>query len=70
MTWFTFLLGVLVILDANPEGVIYKDLVPEYVDLVRTIYEGWSSISFGYYFWHALDIVSKKISDMVASLPN
>ncbi|KAJ8619515.1 hypothetical protein MRB53_028044 [Persea americana] len=31
--------GVLVILDANPEGVIYKDLVPEYVDLVRTIYE-------------------------------
>ncbi|XP_068660131.1 uncharacterized protein [Aristolochia californica] len=25
--------------DARPEGIIYKEMVPEYVDLVRTIYE-------------------------------
>ncbi|URD90780.1 hypothetical protein MUK42_27258 [Musa troglodytarum] len=31
--------GVLVVLDAHPEGIIYKELVPEYVDIVRTIYE-------------------------------
>ncbi|KAK1279161.1 hypothetical protein QJS04_geneDACA007282 [Acorus gramineus] len=31
--------GVLVVLDARPDGIIYKDLVPEYVDYVRTIYE-------------------------------
>ncbi|KAJ0977724.1 hypothetical protein J5N97_013198 [Dioscorea zingiberensis] len=31
--------GVLVILDAHPDGIIYKNLVPGYVDLVRTIYE-------------------------------
>ncbi|XP_058076624.1 uncharacterized protein LOC131225177 [Magnolia sinica] len=31
--------GVLVVLDARPEGIIYKTLVPEYVDFVRTIYE-------------------------------
>lgn len=31
--------GVLVVLDADPEGIIYKKLVPEYVDFVRTIYE-------------------------------
>lgn len=33
-------LGVLVVLDAHPEGIIFKELVPEYVDIVRTIYEG------------------------------
>ncbi|KAJ6824234.1 uncharacterized protein M6B38_102965 [Iris pallida] len=31
--------GTLVVLDAHPEGIIYKQLVPEYVDDVRTIYE-------------------------------
>ncbi|XP_077218962.1 T-box protein [Tasmannia lanceolata] len=31
--------GVLVVLDAHPEGIIYKDLISEYVDYVRTIYE-------------------------------
>ncbi|KAL5996129.1 hypothetical protein ACLOJK_026202 [Asimina triloba] len=32
--------GVLVVLDAKPEGIIYKTLVSEYVEFVRTIYEG------------------------------
>lgn len=32
--------GVLVVLDARPDGIIYRDLVPEYVKFVRTIYEG------------------------------
>ncbi|KAJ7551773.1 hypothetical protein O6H91_06G028100 [Diphasiastrum complanatum] len=32
--------GALVILDAHPGGVYYKELVPEWVDVVRTIYEG------------------------------
>ncbi|XP_041020747.1 uncharacterized protein LOC121262362 [Juglans microcarpa x Juglans regia] len=31
--------GVLVVLDAYPEGVIYRDLIPEYVRNARTIYE-------------------------------
>lgn len=31
--------GVLVILDANPKGIIYRDLIPEYVNYARTIYE-------------------------------
>ncbi|GLT94897.1 hypothetical protein SLE2022_126090 [Rubroshorea leprosula] len=31
--------GVLVVLDAHPEGIIYRDLIPEYVNFVRTIYE-------------------------------
>ncbi|KAJ4845124.1 hypothetical protein Tsubulata_038390 [Turnera subulata] len=31
--------GVLVVLDARPGGIIYRDIVPEYVDFVRTIYE-------------------------------
>ncbi|CAN6468913.1 unnamed protein product [Victoria cruziana] len=32
--------GVLVVLDAHPGGIIYKELVSDYVDYVRTIYEG------------------------------
>lgn len=28
------------VLDARPDGIIYRDLVPEYVKFVRTIYEG------------------------------
>ncbi|XVF57518.1 hypothetical protein PTKIN_Ptkin06aG0211800 [Pterospermum kingtungense] len=31
--------GVLVVLDARPGGIIYRDLIPEYVNFVRTIYE-------------------------------
>ncbi|KAI5079594.1 hypothetical protein GOP47_0005073 [Adiantum capillus-veneris] len=31
--------GSLLVLDAHPEGIIYKNLVPEYVDVVRTVYE-------------------------------
>ncbi|PON39477.1 T-box protein [Parasponia andersonii] len=31
--------GVLVVLDARPGGIIYRDIVPEYVKFVRTIYE-------------------------------
>jgi hypothetical protein len=32
--------GVLVVLDAHPDGIIYRDLIPDYVKFVRTIYEG------------------------------
>lgn len=31
--------GVLVVLDARPGGIIYRDLVPEYVNFARTLYE-------------------------------
>ncbi|XP_057439351.1 uncharacterized protein LOC130731164 [Lotus japonicus] len=31
--------GVLVVLDARPDGIIYRDLIPDYVDFARTIYE-------------------------------
>ncbi|OMP03288.1 hypothetical protein COLO4_10518 [Corchorus olitorius] len=31
--------GVLLVLDAHPEGIIYRDLIPEYVNFARTIYE-------------------------------
>ncbi|KAK6159874.1 hypothetical protein DH2020_003255 [Rehmannia glutinosa] len=31
--------GVLVVLDASPEGIIYQDLIPEYVNIARTLYE-------------------------------
>ncbi|KAF8394577.1 hypothetical protein HHK36_020790 [Tetracentron sinense] len=31
--------GVLVVLDAHPGGIIYRDLIPEYVNYARTIYE-------------------------------
>ncbi|CAN4111077.1 unnamed protein product [Withania somnifera] len=31
--------GVLVVLDAHPSGVIYKDLIPAYVQIARTLYE-------------------------------
>ncbi|KAG5587468.1 hypothetical protein H5410_047902 [Solanum commersonii] len=32
-------IGVLVVLDARPTGVIYKDLIPEYVQIAGTLYE-------------------------------
>lgn len=38
------LAGVLVVLDAHPEGIIYRDLIPEYVHIARTLYEGLSYI--------------------------
>ncbi|KAF5739873.1 hypothetical protein HS088_TW12G01084 [Tripterygium wilfordii] len=31
--------GVLVVLDAHPGGILYRDLIPEYVNYARTIYE-------------------------------
>ncbi|KAF2316854.1 hypothetical protein GH714_042195 [Hevea brasiliensis] len=31
--------GVLVVLDARPGGIIYRDLIPQYVNFARTIYE-------------------------------
>ncbi|CAI9764269.1 unnamed protein product [Fraxinus pennsylvanica] len=31
--------GVLVVLDAHPKGIIYQDLIPEYVHVARTLYE-------------------------------
>lgn len=34
------LTGVLLVLDAHPGGIVYRDLIPEYVKIVRTIYEG------------------------------
>lgn len=27
-------------LDAHPGGIIYRDIIPEYVNFARTIYEG------------------------------
>lgn len=41
--------GVLVDLDAHPEGIIYRDLIPDDVQIVRTLYED----DFGE---HAVDI--------------
>ncbi|KAL6495780.1 hypothetical protein OROGR_030343 [Orobanche gracilis] len=43
-TVFSFLVkivfaGVLVVLDGSPEGIIYQDLIPEYVNFARTLYE-------------------------------
>lgn len=32
--------GVLVVLDAHPDGVIYEDLIADYVKVARTMYEG------------------------------
>lgn len=41
LIWFWyFLVGVLVVLNAHPGGIIYKDIIPDYVDFARTIYEG------------------------------
>ena len=40
------LTGILVVLDARPDGVIYRDLIPEYVNCARIIYEGSNVIAF------------------------
>ena len=38
------------VLDACPDGIIYRDLIPEYVNFARTIYEGLSfHLSFLYH---------------------
>uniref|UniRef100_A0A0A9FWP5 Uncharacterized protein n=1 Tax=Arundo donax TaxID=35708 RepID=A0A0A9FWP5_ARUDO len=31
--------GILVVLDAHPDGIIYQDMIPDYVQVVRTVYE-------------------------------
>lgn len=39
--------GVLLILDAKEGGVVYRELIPEYLDDVRTVSEGkqpWHSV--------------------------
>ncbi|KAM0922220.1 hypothetical protein ACQ4PT_006318 [Festuca glaucescens] len=41
--------GVLVVLDAHPDGIIYQDMIRDYVQIVRTIYED----DFGK---HAVDV--------------
>lgn len=38
------LAGVLLVLDAHPEGIIYQDLIPRYARAARTLYEGSTSI--------------------------
>lgn len=30
---------VLVVVDAHPEGIIYRDLIPDYIQIARTLYE-------------------------------
>lgn len=42
------------VLDAHPGGIIYKDIVPDYVDFVRTIYEGlhFDMVDFSFIFNH------------------
>jgi hypothetical protein len=40
------LTGTLVVLDARPDGIIYRDLIPEHVNFARIIYEGLSFIFF------------------------
>lgn len=43
------------VLDARPGGIIYKSLVPEYVNYVRTIYEGLFNLyvcqAFNFIIW-------------------
>ena len=46
--------GVLVVLDARPGGIIYRDIIPEYVQFVRTIYEGLNFQFFSLYLSHIL----------------
>uniref|UniRef100_B9N4I5 Uncharacterized protein n=1 Tax=Populus trichocarpa TaxID=3694 RepID=B9N4I5_POPTR len=38
----------LVVLDARPDGIIYRDLIPEYVNFARTIYEGHVVVDVNY----------------------
>lgn len=34
------------VLDAHPDGIIYRDIIPDYVHIARTIYEGFVSLTF------------------------
>lgn len=38
--------GVLLILDAKEGGVVYRELIPEYLDDVRTVSEGKHGFRF------------------------
>ena len=43
------------VLDAHPEGIIYRDLIPEYVRIARTIYEGSGSrFTYIYIYMYAV----------------
>lgn len=35
-----YTLGALVVLDAHPDGIIYQEMIHDYVQIVRTVYEG------------------------------
>ncbi|KAI3810508.1 hypothetical protein L1987_20124 [Smallanthus sonchifolius] len=37
--WLAPLPRALVVLDAHPGGIIYRDIIPQYVNYARTIYE-------------------------------
>ena len=49
--------GSLLVLDAHPDGIIYRELVPEYVDVVRTIYEGTIHTNTHFSFWNLLMVL-------------
>ncbi|MFS7899291.1 hypothetical protein Hanom_Chr00s051660g01780241 [Helianthus anomalus] len=53
--------GVLVVLDAHPGGIIYRDIIPKYVSYARTIYEGLKftllMIDFDYLFQYFGELV-------------
>ncbi|KAI5008829.1 hypothetical protein ZWY2020_009877 [Hordeum vulgare] len=51
--------GVLVVLDAHPDGIIYQDLIRDYVQIVRTIYED----DFGK---HAVDVNYLNVANAAA----
>ncbi|KAM7474070.1 hypothetical protein LguiB_021313 [Lonicera macranthoides] len=38
--------GVVVVLDARPGGIIFRDLIPDYVQVARTLYEGGPGFEF------------------------
>ena len=45
-------------LDASPDGIIYRDLIPDYVKFARTIYEG---SGFCFFFCTAV-LLSQKLN--------
>ncbi|KAF7006831.1 hypothetical protein CFC21_021834 [Triticum aestivum] len=51
--------GVLVVLDAHPDGIIYQDMIRDYVQIVRTIYED----DFGK---HAVDVNYLNVANAAA----
>ncbi|RLM84422.1 uncharacterized protein C2845_PM04G33560 [Panicum miliaceum] len=42
--------GVLAVLDAHPGGIIYQDMIPDYIQVVRTVYEAGLTISLAVSF--------------------